>query len=144
MPRACSPLPVASDEAGLLDSGVAGHFDGKGVVAHGFEQAAHLNTGAVRTDEADEVGTATKGLEVGDHVASTAKHTFFTAVIENRNRGFRRDALHLTIDEMVEHDIANAEHADITVRFDYRGKQHGLLPSRCYAGMGIWENGIFS
>ena len=34
----------------------------------------------------------------------------------------------LAIDEMVEHDIANAEHADITVRFDYRGKQHGLLP----------------
>ena len=123
-------VAVAGDDACLLDGGVAGNLDTERVPAYGVELAADLSPGAVVADKADEIGLTAQRVQIGHHVACPAEHTFLTAVIEYRDGSFRRNAFDLAVEEMIEHDVAYAEHADILVRFDYRGKKHDLLEKK--------------
>ena len=72
----------------------------------GGERAA----GLVVADHADEDAARAERHQIARDVAGAADHQLAALDRDHRRRRLRRDARHLAVDELVQHQIADAEH----------------------------------
>src|SRR6185369_9403641 len=80
------------------------------------ERVGERAAGLVVAHDADEDAACAESDQIARDVAGAADHQF-AALNGNHRRGrFRRDARHLAIDELVEHQIADAEYGLIGER----------------------------
>ena len=77
----------------------------------------------VRTDDAAEIRFPSQGQDVIEDVRGATKPQGFGVDMDDRNRGFRRDAAHTAPDIMVENEVADHEHGGL-------GKSRDILPKR--------------
>jgi hypothetical protein len=64
----------------------------------------------VVADDADEQTFRAEACDVARHVAGAADDDLLAADPDHRRRRLRRDARHLAVDEIVKHQVADAEH----------------------------------
>ena len=88
----------AVDDQNGLDRGIGRQ--------RGVERAPRL----VVADHADEDAARAERGDIARHVAGAADHEFAVADGEHLRRRLGRDAGDLAVDEIVEHDVADAEH----------------------------------
>ena len=69
-----------------------------------------LHTHFVLADQADEDAARAKRSDIARHIAGAADIGLAAPGRDNRRRRFRRNPRHLAIDELVQHEIADAEH----------------------------------
>ncbi len=68
------------------------------------------DAGVVVADHADEDAAGAERDQVARHIAGAADHQFAALDRDHRRRRLRRDARDLAIDELVQHQVADAEH----------------------------------
>jgi hypothetical protein len=76
----------------------------------GGQRLAQRAAGIVVADHADKNAARAERDQIARHVAGTADHYFGALDRDHRRRRFRRNARDLAIDELVQHQIADAEH----------------------------------
>ena len=64
----------------------------------------------VRPDHGDEQAAGAEAGEIARHVAGAADHLFLAPHRDHRHRRLRRHPRHLAIDEVIEHEVADAQH----------------------------------
>ena len=64
----------------------------------------------VGPDHADEQAAGAEAGEIARHVAGAADHLLLAPHRDHRHRRFRRHPRHLAIDEIIEHEVADAQH----------------------------------
>ncbi len=84
----------------------------------GGQRLAQRAAGIVVADHADENAARAERDQIARHIAGAADHHLGALDRDDRRRRFRRNARHLAIDELVQHQIADAEHG----LFGERGK----------------------
>ena len=68
----------------------------------------------VISNGADKDRLAPKGDHVPRNIRGAAQHGLFRLMLEDRDRRFRRDALDLSVDELVEHHVAQDKNLGAT------------------------------
>ena len=74
------------------------------------ERLGQRNTGIIITNHADKDAARAKRYQIAGDVAGAANHDFGTLHRDHRRRRLRRNARHVAVDELVEHQIADAKH----------------------------------
>jgi len=72
-----------------------------------FRQSARR---VVFADESDEYASRAERADIAGDIAGAADLDFAARNLEHRRWRFGRNPAHLPVDEVVEHEIANAEH----------------------------------
>ena len=73
------------------------------------ERIGQRQSGVVVADQADQDALRAKGRDVARHIAGAADLDLAVAHYEHRRRRLGRDARDIAVDEIVEHEIADAE-----------------------------------
>ena len=90
----------------------------------------------VRPDHADEQAARAEAGEIARDVAGAADHLLLAPHSEDRHRRLRRHPRHLAIDEVVEHEVADAQDGAVREVF-----QRGLVVEhqRYRSGASRWR-----
>ena len=75
----------------------------------GFEFGGERTPGIVVADDADEDATRAQRGDIAGYVARATHHQFALRDAENGRRRFGRNAHDLAIDEIIEHQVADAD-----------------------------------
>ena len=95
----------------------------------GRESAHQRTTGVIFSDDAEEDTARAKRGDVARHVASAANRELVAFDCENRSRCLGRNARDFAIDEIVEHQIANADDSLLGNEFECVFEiEHAVLP----------------
>lgn len=86
------------------------------------EQGAHLIGGVIAPDDRDEPRLGSKGDQIADDVAGAAEHGCFPFDPQHGNGCLRRNTLDRPVDEAIQHDIADTQHASVGERPHQRQK----------------------
>ena len=76
-----------------------------------FYQPPDLAAGFVVADNRDERGGRSERPQIAEHVSRAAQRLHFAFDPQYRDRCFGRHSLDLAINVMIEHYVANAQHA---------------------------------
>jgi hypothetical protein len=103
----------AGDDAHLADGRAAGALHHPVLDPRiGAEQRPELRPRGIPPEQPDQHRAAAEGGDVARHVAGAARHRHQPALAQHGHRRLGRDALHLAIEEAVEHGIAEDEDAE--------------------------------
>ena len=79
-------------------------------------------TCCIMANDGDKSSTATKREDVPNDVPCTTQHGSLARDLQDWHGCFRRDAGNLTINEMIENQIADTKYLTLTQMFDMGGK----------------------
>ena len=97
-------LPLAVDHQMKFDQWMRAQRLGQGAA------------GLIIADRPDEYATRAKRHEIARDVTSTADHQLGALYRNHRRRRLRRDARHVAVDELVQHQVADAENCLLAER----------------------------
>jgi hypothetical protein len=112
LPVRAQHLLIAGDMANLEGGGpVVDRQKRGGQVWLCGHQSGDRLTGAVVADNRDKRCRGAERGNVAHHVSGTAQHLRLALYPEDRDGRFRRNPFDRSIDEVIQHDIADAQHA---------------------------------
>jgi hypothetical protein len=88
------------------------------------QQAGHGVRRFILAEHGDKPGPSAQGAHVARHVGSPSQALLRAADADNRNRCFRRDAIHIAEPVAIQHHIASNEDATLGKLFTL-WKRHG-------------------
>src|SRR6266849_3292504 len=96
----------------------------------GAERGGERAAGIVVADHADENAAGAERGDVAGHVAGAADDQLATADRDHRRRRFGRDARHLAVDVVVEHQVSDADHGLLGDELEHVLEvEHGASPN---------------
>ena len=90
------------------------------------DQLGDLAAGWIAADDRDELRLRAEPDDVAHDVAGAAQHRHLALDAQHRDRRLGRDAVDMAVDEAVEHQVADAQDADVLQPLDM-GDEVGVL-----------------